>query len=140
MDPDSTKRSGGPTAQQIDRIAGLLRAANYRHTAASAAGVEPVQLESWLAQGAAQEEGELHDLYVAVMAAEHEGEARHVTLIAKEAQSNWQAAAWILERRYPGRWARMSQRDKDKAIAEVTTPADAFAQLDQLAARRGQRA
>jgi transposase len=125
------------TPQVTTQIAQLLKAGNYRHTAAQAAGVTPGQLEEWLAEGARQEAGPERDLYVAAMEAEHQAEGRLVTIIASAARENWQAAAWLLERRYAGRWARLSQREKD--TPEPPSGSGAFAELDELAERRGGR-
>jgi hypothetical protein len=50
-------------------------------------------------------------------------------LIQAAQRGHWQAAAWLLERSFPDRWARR----------DPTAPAgaaDAFSELDELAARR----
>jgi hypothetical protein len=55
-----------------------------------------------------------------------------VLAIAKAAQrGNWQAAALLLERRWPERWAK-------REPGPAPDPADAFAEVDELAARRRQ--
>lgn len=59
-------------------------------------------------------------------------EPRLLICIAKAAaQGNWRAAAWVLERRYPERWARGVE-------PELTSPRDPdpFAEVDELARRR----
>jgi hypothetical protein len=60
-------------------------------------------------------------------------EPRLVVYIAKAAQTNWRAAAWLLERRYPQRWAYGSQPEV------APDPADPFVEVDELAARRRQQ-
>jgi hypothetical protein len=59
-------------------------------------------------------------------------EDRLVTLLATAARSNWRAAAFLLERRYPQRWGA-GRREPEPLLPGES---DAFAELDQLAARR----
>jgi hypothetical protein len=61
------------------------------------------------------------------------GEATLVARIAQASTSNWQAAAFLLERGAPERWARVSQRKEEGGEA---APPDPFAEFDELAARR----
>lgn len=72
-----------------------------------------------------------------------EGEAHNVAIIAREARGgNWQAAAWMLERQWPERWARPSQREAyiDRlADVPVRPDDDPFSELDELAAARRRR-
>jgi hypothetical protein len=57
-------------------------------------------------------------------------EPRLVALIARAAESNWRASAWLLERKYP-RWALGSQPAKEPAPGSSV-----FAEIDELAAKR----
>jgi hypothetical protein len=60
-------------------------------------------------------------------------EARLVALIAQAAsKGNWRAAAFILERRYPERWARRER----PVIEPPPVTDDPFREIDELAARR----
>jgi hypothetical protein len=52
-------------------------------------------------------------------------------LVARAARSNWRAASWLLERRFPERW---SARSRDELVPLAGD--DPFAEVDQLAARR----
>lgn len=132
-------RVGRPTKltqQTADRILTILRAGGYDETACAAAGVSRQQFYAWLRRG--RDDEPLYDAFLAdVERARAEGESRNVMLIAQAAQANWQAAAWLLERRHPERWARPSQRDKDAPVenAPVSTD-DPFAEVDELARRR----
>jgi transposase len=71
------------------------------YLAAQAGGVAASTLRQWKAKGAAGEEP-----YVAFLArlksAEAEGAAEALRIVREAARSGtWQAAAWLLERRYP---------------------------------------
>jgi hypothetical protein len=73
----------------------MLRAGNTRSCVRSALKIPKTTWQRWL-----QDE----DWLDAVEAAEAEAVARNVAVIQKAAQSQWQAAAWWLERRYPDEW------------------------------------
>jgi hypothetical protein len=62
-------------------------------------------------------------------------EPRLVALVAREASTNWRAAAFLLERGHPERWALRPRRLED---AEPAAPreGDPFGELDELAERR----
>jgi transposase len=131
----------GPQAslddELIEQLARLVRAGNYLESAASSCGVTLRQLQSWLAQG--------HDpaapprfrkLRETIDGARADAEARNVAIIANAARDHWQAAAWLLERQYPERWARASQRGQATSKPETATKSDPLAELDELATRR----
>jgi hypothetical protein len=61
-----------------------------------------------------------------------DGEIRDVAIVAKAALENWQAAAWKLERRNPGRWGRVRHEitGKDGGPVEVKTWAELVALVD----------
>ena len=65
-------------------------------------------------------------------------ERRLVALVATGAKTNWRAAAFLLERRYPERWAPIRRPQADEAAPAVVGD-DPFAEVDMLAARRRAR-
>ena len=65
--------------------------------------------------------------------AEATSEPRLLIYVAQAARSNWRAAAWLLERRWPERWARGGESE----LAPPTDPL--FAEVDELADRRRSR-
>jgi transposase len=130
------KRRGGRvrfTPELAERIVALARFGNHRDTICHAADITTATLNRWLADRhrAAFREAFLH--------AEAEAESRNLSVIARAAGEDWHAAAWLLERRYPDRWARASQREKASAIRQQqgnVQIGDPFAEVDELAARR----
>ena len=54
-----------------------------------------------------------------------------VEYVARGGQTNWRAAAWLLERRYPERWGPGAE--PEPAIPDEP---DRFAEIDELAVRR----
>jgi hypothetical protein len=71
------------------------------------AGVSYQSLRNWIARGGQETEGEYFDFLDALKKAEAQAEAVCLQRIHKAAQGGqWQAAAWILERRYPEQWGR----------------------------------
>ena len=63
-------------------------------------------------------------------------ETRLTGLVAAEAgRGNWRAAAWLLERRYPDRWAPI-RRKPDGELEVVADADDPFAEVDELRRRR----
>lgn len=102
-----------------DKIVSYLRAGSYIETAAAASGITKQTLHSWLRRGADGEEP-----YAAfceeVETAQAEGEVRCLALIASAAQKQWQAAAWLLERRYPEKYGRKDRRDEEKNDQPLT--------------------
>jgi hypothetical protein len=134
----ATASIGRPTPELVDELARLLRAGNYLATAAHAVGVDSHDLDAWLAKGARDTRGVYRELYNGVRKARAEGEARHVATIALAAsQGDWKASAYLLERQYPERWARASQRETANAEPALPSTSDPFAEVDELATRRG---
>jgi hypothetical protein len=91
------------TADVVDEIGRLVAAGARAEEAAAAAGVSRTSYYRWMAAG-----GELRDR---VERARAESEVVLVIRIARAAErGSWQAAAWLLERQWPERWARPAHR------------------------------
>jgi hypothetical protein len=133
---------GAPlTPELVDRIAGAVAAGSYLAVAVAAAGVARATFQAWWARGDPARELEAGDepyrqMRERVERSRAEGETRNIAMVANAARENWQAAAWILERSAPERWARASQREL--VVPELPAPSldDPFAELDELAQRR----
>ena len=120
---EKSKRTGRPTRINqavIDEICLSIRRGNYFEPSCIRAGVAKSTAYSWLKRAryeidraASSKTGKIKDseaLFVAfldsVKKAEAEAEARDVAIIRKAALTQWQAAAWRLERKHNDRWGR----------------------------------
>lgn len=145
----------------VQRLVDLLKAGNYIDVALTAAGVGKSTFYDWLErgnpEGTKKDDAAFRDFRQRIDQARAEGEARNVAIIAKAASTDWKAAAWILERQHPERWARTTQRPVaesnlprtgDAAPAEAPTAERATSEAlddapltqDELAKRRAARA
>ena len=105
----------------------IIRGGNYVETACAYVGLNKTTFYDWMKRGAREmdrvkknpkarvrkEEQVYVDFSNAIKKAEAEAEARDVLIIAKAAESQWQAAAWRLERRLPSKWGRQRPYDTD---------------------------
>ncbi len=110
------------TPEIQDKICNAIRAGNYIETASAYVGIHKSTLYDWLKRGAREKERVLKNPraktrkreapYVvfsdAVEKALAEAEVRAVWIISKASEEQWQAAAWKLERMFPGRWGRQN--------------------------------
>jgi hypothetical protein len=128
------------------RVVQIVQAGGYMESAAAAAGISRRALFEWLARGdpagSNPDDEPYREFRAAVDRAKAEAEARHVVLISSAASKDWKAAAWLLERQNPERWARPTQRPDDVTPRSTpdTDPLDALdAQVVELAPRRARR-
>jgi hypothetical protein len=107
-----------PERQEI--IVGALEAGNYDEVAAQAAGISKASFYNWLNRGQAelerveaapnakvrQGEQPLIDFFDVVTRAKAQAEPEMVARIRELGERDWRALAWMLERRFSGRWAK----------------------------------
>jgi hypothetical protein len=130
------------TEQLKDNLLALIRAGNYVPVACRAIGISRQVWDDWMRRGASEDPdyADYAALRLGVDRALASAEARNVAVIAQAATDNWQAAAWLLERVYPERYARASQREQAAAAAPLPpTDRDQFAEVDDLASARAAR-
>jgi hypothetical protein len=120
MPDDQTPRHVGRpsklTPERISRLIEAIRAGHTREGAATLAGISKSTFNGWLAS--AKEPGADQEFLLfldAVKSAEVEAEDALLAIIRSAAPKQWQASAWLLERRYPDRWGR-------RVKAEIAAP------------------
>lgn len=124
-----------PGVQQ--EICAAIAAGNYIEPSAMRAGIDKTTLYNWLRKAGKEVErvakGEAKgrnvrvaakmqpyvDFLHAVKKAEAEAEARDVAIISKAALTQWQAAAWRLERKHYRRWGRRQNLEIDTTKKKV---------------------
>jgi len=106
----------------------LISLGNYIETAAAFCGINKTTVYDWMKRGARAKEkiekgqevpeSELPfiDFSNAIQKALATSEIRDVQIISKAAQTNWQAAAWRLERKFPDRWGRRDRVETEHKI------------------------
>lgn len=117
-------RRGRPsdlTPETSARILALLRAGNYRETAARGAGVHPTTLTRWLRRGRDESEGLYRDFRLAALEAEQHGEIAMLEVVVAAARTDAANARWYLERKHSCRWGKdtLQLRALEKDLAEL---------------------
>lgn len=118
------------TWQVQQQIVQHLKVGAYLETAAEAVGIHRTTLFRWIQKGEEAARGRYRDFYVAVAQAQSEFEIRNQVTILKAAQTEWRAAAWNLERRFPERYGaqfnagmRMASEQLVEHLQAQLTPA-----------------
>ena len=132
------------TSEVADRLVATLRSGNYLHVAVKAAGIHRDTFLEWMKRGATGE-SPFAELRERVEQSRAEGQVRNIALIARAAEEDWRAAAWLAERSYPELWGGVSVRVRAEAEpppqdVEALTEDDPFTEFDELAERRRRRA
>lgn len=95
------------TAEIQDEIIKAIKAGNYIETACALVGISKETLYYWLRRGAEAKRNNIYKQFSdAVKKAMAFAEARDVSIIGEAGKTNWQAAAWRLERKFPDKWGR----------------------------------
>jgi hypothetical protein len=93
-----------------DDIMTAIRAGNYLHVAAEFAGISKDTLFAWIKRGKRDIRAGRDTVYAKFAAGQEQAlahaEVHSVAAIRAATKENWQAAAWLLERRHPDRWGR----------------------------------
>lgn len=96
------------TPELQEDIVKYLRLGNYVETVCAIVGINKTTFYDWMRQGARAKRStnKMAQFSHAIKAAMALGEAADLAVIQQASVRSWQAAAWRLERRYPGRWGR----------------------------------
>jgi transposase len=106
-------RGGRPTKLTPDVaacICRMLRRGLYIETAVAFAGISRSTFYSWMERAAKGDCGLYVDFLEKVQSAMAHAEMRDLAVIDAAAKTQWRAAAWRLERRFPDRWGRTPRR------------------------------
>ena len=95
-----------------------LRVGSYVETAAACAGIHKDTLYDWMRRGAKGEQP-FAAFAEAVHQAIAESESKDLATILKASQTNWTAAAWRLERRFPDRYGRHDRLKVETKVSET---------------------
>lgn len=109
------------TKELIARADKLLKAGNYHTTVCQYLNIHPSTWYRWLQEGEKARSGIKKEFYDTVKKAEAEAEIRLITELQKISQeeNNWQAIAWMLERKFPERWGKRDRRDDELRSLEL---------------------
>lgn len=100
------------TKDLTERICKSISEGNYKNVACQAVGIGESTLYDWLKQGEENKTGVYVEFSEAIKKAEAQAEQAHVGVIKDAANAGiWQASAWYLERKHPGRWAKKDNLD-----------------------------
>lgn len=122
----TTGRPTKLTPELQAEMVNIIRGGNYVETACAYVGLNKSTFYDWMKRGARELDRvkknpkarvrKDEQIYVefsnAIKKAEAEAEARDVLTIGKAAETQWQAAAWRLERRLPKKWGRHRPQDE----------------------------
>jgi hypothetical protein len=99
----------------------MVRTGTDLAVAAAAAGISRSTLHRWRARGASEGHGRFFEFEQALVRAEAEAEARLVAVIARAGDQHWQAAAWLLPRRFPDTWS-LTRQGRPPSAEPLPTP------------------
>ena len=87
------------------RLLESIAAGNYLKVACAYAGISYSTYRNWMVRGEHAIKGQYREFFEEVNEAIAEAEVVSVAQIKKAENQDWRAAAWMLERRHPERWA-----------------------------------
>lgn len=124
-----------PSPEQQRNITARIRIGLAPIQAAVSCGVSKNEYEDWIRAGEAGGQGRAKyiNFVKAVREAEAESETQLIAYIRNAASNgNWQAAAWLAERRFGERWLRKSVNETDKPAGAPSGDSDPFSGLDNV--------
>ena len=120
------KKKGRPSkaldAKMVKALTDLLRAGAMIDAACAAVGISRTSFFDWMKRGQADKSGIYNDFADAVKKALADAENSLVAGIRNAGTTQWQAMAWLLERRFRERWSRDLPGSETRPIANSTPP------------------
>ena len=127
----------------IEKIVSYVEASNYIEVACLACGISESTYYSWKEQGERNPDSVYGRFLESVKKAEANAEVEDIAYI-REGRDNWQARAWIRERKAYQRWGRkdrheVSGKDGKPIEVEVNAKQKLTSLLDRFAARETEK-
>lgn len=99
------------TPEIKNKLVEIIAAGHTKQTACESIGIAPSTLYSWIARGERRKSKLCIELVEEIRKAEAKAKMLFVETIKKATEKNWQAAAWLLERRWPDEFAIRLKQD-----------------------------
>lgn len=93
------------TDEVQQKIVAAVERGSYAVPAAEAAGISERTFYRWMQEGEAAQSGRKRQFWQAVERARGASETTLIEIIHNAAPGDWNAAKWLLERRFSSRWA-----------------------------------
>lgn len=110
------KKMGRPTKltpKIQDEIVELLKAMNYVETACAVVGISKNTYYDWIKKANESKRRNKYTIFRdEIEKAQAWGEARLVATINRHSERNWQAGAWLLEKRHSDRWGKEKKEEE----------------------------
>lgn len=94
---------------RADAIVRMIGAGHNLVSAAAAAGISETTFHNWMRRGRESSSGKYFDFMKRIKEAEAKAEIAILEKIKEHGDRQWQAYAWIMERRYPKNWAQQTR-------------------------------
>jgi transposase-like protein len=108
------------TEQKIKAICKAITLGANVHVAASAANIDRKTLYNWRQKGKNSSSGMFYDLVKRMEVAENQFITNNLQNLSRHSNLSWQASAWLLERRHPELFAKITERrELDELKKEV---------------------
>ena len=109
-------------AEMIATLADLLRSGAMIDSACAAVGIHRDSFFEWMKRGRLEESGPYKDFSDTIKKALADAENSLVSGIRAAGSMQWQAMAWLLERRFRERWGKDTSGEGMKSSGNSTPP------------------
>lgn len=104
------KKAADITEQKVKAICKAITLGATVKVAASTAGIDQKTLYNWRQKGKSSTSGMFYDLVKRMEVAENQFITNNLENLARHSNLSWQASAWLLERRHPELFAKITER------------------------------